>query len=64
LKEFKELTNRAKQWKRAMLLREYLAAIPNPDVEWLAWARQKADWLDPLVMADDEWLTESDKDVF
>jgi hypothetical protein len=60
-KAFKELMDRAKQWKRAMLLREYLAAMPNPDVEWLTWAQQKADWLDPLVMADDEWMAEPDK---
>lgn len=63
-KDFKELMNRAKLWKQALLLREYLAAMPNPDIEWLAWAQHKADWLDPLVMAHDEWMTEADKNIF
>jgi hypothetical protein len=56
LNDFKELVNRAKQWKQANLLREYLSAVPYPDSDWLAWAQHKVNWLDPFVMAEDEWL--------
>ncbi len=63
-KDFKELIIKAKRWKQAQLLRAYLASLPNPDGEWLSWAKHKADWLDPITEAFDEWLTEKDKDVF
>jgi hypothetical protein len=61
-KEFHELMVKAKRWKQAQLLREYLTAIPNADHEWLSWANHKADWLDPITNAYDEWLTEKDKE--
>ncbi|GAA3993002.1 hypothetical protein [Mucilaginibacter dorajii] len=61
---FKELLTQAKRWKQAQLIREYLAAIPSPNNDWRAWARHKADWLDPVTMAEDEWMTEGDKDIF
>jgi len=64
LKDFRELVNRAKQWKQANLLREYLSAVPDPDSDWLAWAQQKINWLDPFVMAEDEWLNKTDRNDF
>jgi hypothetical protein len=59
-KEFHELMIKAKRWKQAQLLREYLTAIPNVDHKWFSWANHKADWLDPITNAYDEWLTEKD----
>ena len=56
----------AKQWKRATLLREYLDAkerrslagggVTEDVAEELRWGRAKADWLDPLVSAEDPVL--------
>ena len=54
--DFRSLVNQAKQWKRAQLLREFLAAMPDADREWLAWAQQKADWFDPRMPVDDDLL--------
>ena len=62
-KGFQELMVKAKRWKHAQLLRDYLAAIPNPDGEWISWANHKADWLDPITNAYDEWLTEKDQEA-
>lgn len=59
-KEFHELMIKAKRWKQAQLLREYLTAVPNVTHEWLSWANHKADWLDPITNAYDKWLTEKD----
>jgi len=64
LKDFKELVDRAKQWKMAELIREYLAIIPDVDQGWLEWAKHKVNWLNPLVMAEDEWLKHSDRKDF
>ena len=64
LKDFKEFINRAKQWRQARLLREYLFSIPEADPDWLEWANKKADWLDPNILAEDEWLKSVNKNDF
>lgn len=56
---FKELEAKAMAWERANRMRAYIEAVErqasssgelaNDLLEWLAWARAKADWLDPLV---------------
>jgi hypothetical protein len=53
-------------WKQAHLLREYIDYIETKAmkegnlegeiVEWIDWARKKADWLDPLTESYDELL--------
>lgn len=64
MKDFKDLVNEAKQWKQAQLLREYLQAKSNANSDWLTWAKHKVNWLDPLVLAEDEWLKNIDRNDF
>ena len=60
----KALEEEARDWKRAEDIRAYVAAVQakatrehgsiGSDSElgqWIAWARHKADWIDPLVNA-------------
>ena len=30
-------------------------------ITWIKWAKDKADWYDPLVNKNDEYLTDNDK---
>ncbi len=64
IKAFKDLMKNAKHWKQAELVREYLAAMPDPDPQWLSWANAKADWLDPYNATEDMWLRDIDKESF
>lgn len=59
--EVRGLIDQAQQWKRAQLLRDYLAAMPDANPEWLTWAKKKADWFDPLISAEDELLIGTSK---
>lgn len=57
----KELVNKAEDYKIAMEIRAYIqAAIDsgNEDItpEWIEWAEKKADWYDPSVAIEDEYL--------
>ena len=64
----KQLEQAASDWNKAEQIRrfaEHLERIINeiPDEEkkeklfkWLKWARDKADWLDPLMAREDELL--------
>lgn len=61
---FKQLIRNAKRWKQAELIRDYLSAMPDPDLKLFAWAKAKADWLDPHKAIGDDWLIEADKDAF
>jgi hypothetical protein len=62
--QLKALEEEVRQWKRAEEIRAYVAAVEasttregganSSDSElgqWLAWARHKADWIDPLINA-------------
>ena len=71
LSDFKLLLQQAHRWRETTILREYIAAVANQadthnapkDLQaWLAWARQKADWYDPLVEREDELLADIDRD--
>ena len=63
---FKELEDDAGKWERASRLRAYTDAVERhalangglaPDlISWLAWARAKADWLNPVIQASDPIL--------
>lgn len=65
-KRLQGLLRTARQWERACLLRRYIDELEQtlrqqdklePDqLAHLAWARAKADWLDPLTDSPDEWL--------
>lgn len=70
LESFKQLEVQASNWERASRLRAYLDAVEqqakaagevSTDMsEWLAWARAKADWLDPLISVSDPILDAPD----
>ncbi len=61
--KFKRLESQATNWERATMLRNYADAAERHATEaggvsaehatWLAWARAKADWLDPFVQVSD-----------
>lgn len=63
---YKKLEAAAADWERATVLRAYVNAkeadarsrgdITADGAEWLAWARAKADWLDPLIQVSDPIL--------
>lgn len=61
---FEQLESQASNWERAARLRNYADAAERQAIaaggvfsaehaDWLAWARAKADWLDPLVQVSD-----------
>lgn len=57
----------ATAWRRSRDIREYLAAVeaeadPNDEAlhSWLTWARDYADWLDPLTDSPPSLLDEPD----
>jgi hypothetical protein len=66
LEGFKKLLQAATRWQQAQWIRNFLCAMENKEAateggstdraNWFAWARAKADWYDPLIEADDEWL--------
>lgn len=67
---FKALENEAEDYEKACKLRAYIAAVESDSTlsaekeEWIAWAKAKADWLDPLVSAADPFFgrRQHDKD--
>ena len=57
----KELVNKAEDYRIAKEIREYIQAMiesENKDItpEWIEWANKKADWYDPSVATEDEYL--------
>ena len=72
LSDFKHLLAQARRWRESLMLREYIEAVeqqvmangtaPETVQTWLAWARKKADWYDPMVQGDDELLEGVDRD--
>ena len=75
IERLKALEEETRNWKRAEAIRAYVAAAETratrehgsigPDsafAQWIAWARHKADWIDPLVSAKCPLLDEEDLD--
>ena len=57
----KELVNKAEDYRIAKEIREYIQAMidsGNEDITpaWIEWARKKADWYDPSIATEDEYL--------
>lgn len=60
---FEDLEAKAKKWKRAIRLRAYVDAVEHAAklkgeltdelLNWIGWARAKADWLDPMIHVSD-----------
>lgn len=66
IQRFNKLVELSKQYNQSLLIRKYIKvehqnAISNNNLtaeklEWLKWANDKADWLDPLINKQDEIL--------
>lgn len=57
----RELVNKAEDYRIAKEIREYIQAMiesENEDItpEWIEWAKKKADWYDPSIATEDEYL--------
>lgn len=73
LEAFRQTLNKAERWHKANNLRNYInevekrAMTDNNLTEetktWLIWARKKADWYDPFIVANDELLKGADKET-
>ncbi len=66
VERFKNVEASATDWERAARLRVFADAVENEarscgglspeQLDWLAWVRAKADWLDPLIQVSDPIL--------
>ena len=57
----KELVNKADDYRIALDIRAYIEAViesgsEEATSEWIEWARKKADWYDPTIARNDEYL--------
>lgn len=72
ISDFKSLVNSSGRWHKSQNLRNFLDAfetkakenrtLDKEKVEWIEWARKKADWYDPFVESDDELFEGIDRD--
>ena len=70
----KDLFKLAEYHNKANIIRDYISRIekqepninenPTDLKEWIKWANDKADWLDPLINKNDALLNEKDKEDF
>lgn len=66
------LLQRAMRWEKSLALRRFIDELearipfnqsaPEDITQYISWARKKADWYDPFINAEDEWLTDSDRE--
>ena len=61
----KELVNKADDYRIALDIRAYIEAViesgsEEATSEWIEWARKKADWYDPTIARNDEYLGRRD----
>ena len=66
--DFKNVIHASKRWNKAMKLRNYLTAVEQQAIKnntltaslksEIQWAREKADWYDPLIQKEDELLND------
>ncbi|MCW3107243.1 MAG: hypothetical protein JWQ09_1749 [Segetibacter sp.] len=73
LEDFKGILQQASRLHKATTIRTYIDkveahAAENGNVteeimQWLAWARKKADWYDPLIECEDDLLKDIDRDT-
>jgi hypothetical protein len=70
--DFKDLFNKAERWNQSQFIRAYIEKVevvysskwenlPEEIQIWTNWAKQKADWYDPLINLTDAFLTDEDK---
>jgi hypothetical protein len=70
--ELIELLGKFNRWQQTQQLREYLDELEKKTIldnkhtedfrSWLKRAREKADWLDPMIERKDEWLDSFDRE--
>ena len=73
LSDFKGILLKATRLHKATTMRSYVDKVEEHAINnniltdelinWLAWARKKADWYDPLIESDDELLKNVDRDT-
>lgn len=62
VRKTKELLNQVEDYRIACEIRQYITAVTQQNkitselIEWIEWAKKKADWYDPTVAAEDEYL--------
>lgn len=62
IKRTQQLVNESEDYIIANQIRQYVQAVINSGnlseetIEWINWANQKADWFDPSIRRDDEYL--------
>ncbi|WP_452223699.1 hypothetical protein [Lacinutrix chionoecetis] len=74
ISDFKALINNSGRWQKSESLRRYLKEyetrlkeednLSSEAVEWLSWAKKKADWYDPFIESEDETFRGLDRDEF
>ena len=74
LNTFKNLLNESKTWHKSVILDNYIKEREKRAIEtntltddlktWLSWAKQKADWYNPFIKKEDEFLNEQDRHHF
>lgn len=72
LADFKELFKKSKRHEESEIIRRYIQKLEDSAIlrneltdelkEKIDWARKKADWFDPFIEAQDELLSEVNKD--
>lgn len=65
IKRTKELANKAEDYRIATEIRALIFAMiekgdEEATPEWIEWAKEKADWYDPTVAREDEYLGKRD----
>lgn len=72
LSKFKELLSMATRWHKAEYLRNFIKELENNDLKLqfqneviedaIQWAKEKADWYDPLIEKEDKLLEDVDRE--
>lgn len=61
-KKIQELVNEAKDYQTACEIRAYIESIKSrgelreATIQWIEWAKEKAEWFDPTISREDEYL--------
>ena len=64
LEKVKQLISDSILWEKAAIVRKYinhLSPTEHATKEWISWAKEKADWMDPSVQKPDDILLDEDR---
>jgi hypothetical protein len=74
LDDVRNLFNESTTWHKSTILNNFIQEVEKRANEnnslteelrtWLIWARQKADWYNPFIKKEDEFLTDTDRHIF